>query len=71
MSIIPIAFDASRKKIFASWDGFHLPYPFSRITVVFGEPLLVDKEESIEGACLRLKQGLNGTVQAAAQALEN
>jgi lysophospholipid acyltransferase (LPLAT)-like uncharacterized protein len=69
--IIPIAFDASRKKIFASWDGFYLPYPFSRITVVFGEPFFVDKEESIEDACQRLEQALNGAVQAAAQALES
>lgn len=67
--IIPIAFDATRKKIFASWDGFHLPYPFGRIIVIFGEPFRVDRTESIEHACLRLKQVLDLTTEQATREL--
>ena len=66
--IVPIAFDASRKKVFASWDGFHLPCPFSRIAVIFGEPVKIDKSESIESACLRLKEALDETTAQAASA---
>lgn len=57
--VIPIAYAASRKKIFASWDGFNLPYPFSRIAIVFGEPFSVAPSESVDAACLRLKLALD------------
>ena len=46
MTIIPITFNASRKKIFRSWDRFVLPYPFSRGVYIFGEPLLVPHQVS-------------------------
>jgi lysophospholipid acyltransferase (LPLAT)-like uncharacterized protein len=65
--IVPIAFDASKKKVFASWDGFNLPYPFSRIAIVFGEPLIIDESETIEGACVRLKKALDAVTKESAQ----
>ncbi len=68
--IIPIAFDATRKKVFASWDGFLLPYPFNRIAVIFGEPFHVHEQESIDDASLRLEQALDATTLAAARTLE-
>ena len=64
--IVPIAFDASRKKVFASWDGFHLPYPFSRIAIVFGEPVFIDPTETIDAACRKLKAALDATTSRAA-----
>lgn len=57
--IVPITFDANRKKIFASWDRFNLPYPFSRIAIVFGEPFTVDPTEPVDAACARLKSVLD------------
>lgn len=49
MAIIPVSFNASRKKVFRSWDRFLLPFPFSRGVLVFGEPVLVPRnsEEGI------------------------
>jgi lysophospholipid acyltransferase (LPLAT)-like uncharacterized protein len=44
MAIIPVTFNASRKKIFDSWDRFLLPYPFSRGVFIWGEPLLVPRQ---------------------------
>ena len=44
MVIIPVTFNASRKKVFRSWDRFLLPYPFSRGIFIFGEPLLVPQQ---------------------------
>ncbi len=39
--IVPVAFSASRRKVFGSWDGFMVPYPFSRGLFLYGEPLEV------------------------------
>ncbi len=44
MAIIPVAFNASRKKVFQSWDRFLLPLPFSRSVFVFGEPVHVPRD---------------------------
>jgi lysophospholipid acyltransferase (LPLAT)-like uncharacterized protein len=44
MAIIPVTFNASRKKVFRSWDRFLLPYPFSRGIFIFGKPLLVPQQ---------------------------
>jgi lysophospholipid acyltransferase (LPLAT)-like uncharacterized protein len=65
--IVPIAFDASKKKVFASWDEFNLPYPFSKIAIVFGKPLIIDESETIEGACSRLKIALDEVTKESAQ----
>lgn len=37
--IVPVGLGFSRKKVFASWDAFQLPYPFARAHLVFGEPV--------------------------------
>lgn len=67
--IVPVAFDASRKKIFASWDRFHLPLPFSTIAIVFGQPVEVGRTESIDDACRRIKAALDNTTEQATQRL--
>jgi len=50
MAIIPVSFNASRKKVFRSWDRFLLPFPFSRGVLVFGEPVLVSPNSWRNGA---------------------
>jgi lysophospholipid acyltransferase (LPLAT)-like uncharacterized protein len=40
--IIPLSFNASRRRIFKTWDHFLLPYPFSKGVFIWGEPILVD-----------------------------
>lgn len=42
--IIPMTYSASRRKVFRSWDQFNLPFPFSRVVYIFGEPVLVPRE---------------------------
>ena len=37
--IVPVGLGFSRKKVFASWDAFQLPWPFARARLVFGEPV--------------------------------
>lgn len=37
--IVPVGIGYSRKKEFASWDAFQMPWPFARARVVYGEPV--------------------------------
>lgn len=38
-AIVPVGLGFSRKKVFASWDAFQLPWPFARARLVFGAPV--------------------------------
>jgi lysophospholipid acyltransferase (LPLAT)-like uncharacterized protein len=42
--ILPLAFSASKKKVFNTWDRFLLPYPFSKGVFIWGEPIYIDKD---------------------------
>lgn len=46
--ICPVTFGADRKKMLKSWDAFLIPYPFSRVVFLFGEPIMVPKNSSRE-----------------------
>ncbi|GBC60066.1 hypothetical protein DENIS_1008 [Desulfonema ishimotonii] len=62
LPILPMTYSAERAKIFASWDRFVLPYPFTRCRVIFGKPLTVppDADADAEEACrVRLEAELN------------
>jgi len=57
--IIPLAYAAKRCKIFHSWDEYHIPYPFNRIAVTYGEPYYIDAHASIDSAAQELEKRLN------------
>jgi lysophospholipid acyltransferase (LPLAT)-like uncharacterized protein len=40
--LVPFTFSASRRKTLNSWDNFLIFYPFSRVSAIFGEPILLD-----------------------------
>jgi lysophospholipid acyltransferase (LPLAT)-like uncharacterized protein len=42
--IVPISYSANKLKVFASWDRFILPYPFSKGRVIYGTPISVPSE---------------------------
>ena len=48
LPIVPIALAASRGKSLGSWDRFLLPMPFSRVPIVYGDPLLVERRGDME-----------------------
>ena len=56
--IVPIRTFFKQKITFNSWDRFQLPLPFSKITIVYGEPWLpkadLSSRESIDQACREL-----------------
>ena len=39
--ILPITYATSRRRILATWDRFHLPFPWSRGIYLWGEPIIV------------------------------
>jgi lysophospholipid acyltransferase (LPLAT)-like uncharacterized protein len=41
--ILPVAVAASRAYRFRTWDAFELPLPFSRVAVVYGDPVKVGR----------------------------
>jgi lysophospholipid acyltransferase (LPLAT)-like uncharacterized protein len=60
--IIPATYNASRKKAFNSWDRFILPLPFSRIVVIYADPVTVPQgadPQIIEEKRIELENKLN------------
>jgi lysophospholipid acyltransferase (LPLAT)-like uncharacterized protein len=47
--ILPITYNAKWRKVMHSWDGFVLPMPFSRIVVIYGEPICVPAYMTTDG----------------------
>lgn len=60
-AIVPVGLGFSRKKVFASWDAFQLPYPFARARLVFGEPVGAPAGDgaAFEAARVDLERRLN------------
>jgi lysophospholipid acyltransferase (LPLAT)-like uncharacterized protein len=42
--ILPITYATSRRRMLATWDGFHLPWPFGRGVYLWGEPIGIAEE---------------------------
>ncbi len=48
-AIMPITYNAKWRKVMRSWDGFVVPMPFSRIVVIYGEPICVPAQATTDG----------------------
>lgn len=48
--VVPLAFAARPAKVFGTWDKFVLPWPFARVVIAVGEPLLPPTKLSAEEA---------------------
>lgn len=60
--IVPFSYSASRIKIFASWDRFMLPYPFTEGSVIYGTPISVPWKIDTDGQevyRMRVEEELN------------
>lgn len=42
--ILPITYATSRRRMLATWDRFHLPWPFGRGVYLWGEPIKLAEE---------------------------
>ena len=69
-SIIPLVWATNKFKLINSWDGFVIPYPFSKGVYSFGKPINVKKkinEEELEF----VRQNLENEIKRLAQRVEN
>ncbi len=60
--VVPLAYATKRRRIFTTWDRFHLPFPFSRGIFLWGEPIYAPRESDEAGmeACrVLIEQRLN------------
>ncbi len=60
--ILPMTTGFRKKKIFKSWDRFVLPCPFTRVRIIYGEPLFVPHTSDagiLESRRLQLEKTLN------------
>ncbi len=66
LPIVPMSVGMRRGRLLDSWDRFQLPYPFSRVLVLLGDPIHVPPEG--EGEAFLAEWG--GRVSAAIEELE-
>jgi hypothetical protein len=67
--ILPVIFNIGPHKAFNSWDKFIVPLPFTHISVIYGDPLIVtsskEKNEIFEEQYLLKKEMMNLTIKHA------
>lgn len=66
--ICPATFSASKRKQFSSWDGFIIPYPFSKGVYIWGDPIYVDKdsgEDEMERKRIEVEESLRRITERA------
>lgn len=62
--IVPVRVVMSRSKVFhRAWDKFQLPWPFSKCTIIYGDPFVLpdsgDDPEAMRRQCEHLEQIMN------------
>ncbi|HXV13764.1 MAG TPA: lysophospholipid acyltransferase family protein [Candidatus Krumholzibacteria bacterium] len=60
-AIVPVSTGSRRRRVFASWDAFELPAPFSRVVVEYGPAIRVRPDagrEEMEGKRRELEESL-------------
>ena len=65
LPIVPLAIAATKKKLLRSWDGTMIPLPFSRLTFVYGAPMIVPRDGDVEEWRKRLEDAMNALVDEA------
>ena len=66
--LLPMTNGFKNKKVFNSWDGFVLPYPFTWGRLIFAEPMLVPRDADLaflEAKRLELEKTLNEITERA------
>lgn len=62
--VVPMRAIYSRAKVFGSWDKFQLPLPFSKVTMIFGEPYIIEAEELTEDVLKAEREKLKSQLDA-------
>ena len=67
--VVPMAFACSHGHRFQSWDRFLLPYPRGRAVYSFGEPLVFEKDETVDFFLSRLQVAMDDNSRRAGEHL--
>jgi lysophospholipid acyltransferase (LPLAT)-like uncharacterized protein len=67
--LVPVGVGAARAKRLSSWDRFLVPLPFSRVAVVYGEPLEWDESVPFEEKAALLEAALGRVNREASEAV--
>lgn len=64
--IVPIANAQSRRLVISkAWDHFHIPLPFSRAVVVYGEPIYISAEDDLTVKAAEVKAAMDAVTAEA------
>lgn len=61
-AVLPVSYATRWRRILGSWDRFHLPLPFSRGVMIYGEPIEVGdpaNDAAVEASRALIEQRLN------------
>jgi lysophospholipid acyltransferase (LPLAT)-like uncharacterized protein len=64
-AVLPIGVYANRRYEVNRWDRYVVPFPFSRITMVIGEPIMAAPDEKIKAIGNRIAAGIDRVMDAA------
>ncbi len=71
LPIVPLTLHCSRHYRVHSWDRTIIPFPFSRIMIIFGSKIMVNKEDNVEEKILELQTELDRTTQIVDERMES
>lgn len=63
--LVPVGIGVCRAWHLNSWDRFLIPKPFSQVTWLYGEPILVARDADVSAICQQVKDAINA-IQAEA-----
>ncbi len=63
--ILPVSCSVKRKLIFRGWDDYWVPMPFNHFVFCYGQPVQVEKEDSIDAKSVELAGELNSATASA------
>lgn len=73
--MVPVAYSVRQKKVFASWDNFVLPYPFTKGVFLVGEPIWPESfkndKEGLRALCQECENQLRAITRKADRLVEN
>ncbi|MDH4227072.1 MAG: lysophospholipid acyltransferase family protein [Deltaproteobacteria bacterium] len=67
LPIYPVTFDTHQRKVFNTWDGFLLPWPFTKGVFLYADPMTIPKdadEDTLEEKRLELEKKMNDLDEA-------
>lgn len=73
LPIVPVGMAARRKRVMGSWDGFIVPWPFTRVVFAYGDPVVVPRDldnAAVERYRAKVEEMIEGAMKRAEAALE-